>query len=106
MIINKDQAKNLQQVTNRKTTIETSEKIYSQFSNKTVNFRKSQLEFSDKIDNSYLPFVPKITSKPNALVPLPEIFQKIRQTDFKITHEVFDQNTELYFYFFLKLYLN
>ena len=32
---------------------------------------KPQKSFSDKIDNSYLPFVPKLRSKPNQLVPLP-----------------------------------
>lgn len=97
MVINKDQEKNLQQTANRQ--IKTSnEIIYSQFSNKKGNFQKSQLFFKDKIDNSHLPFIPKITTKPNALVPLPEIYQKISQIDFEMSHEVFKENDELYFY--------
>lgn len=32
---------------------------------------KPQKSFADKIDNSYLPFVPKLRNKPNQLVPLP-----------------------------------
>jgi hypothetical protein len=33
--------------------------------------QKPQRLFEDKIDNSYLPFVPKIRKKTNALRPLP-----------------------------------
>lgn len=33
--------------------------------------QKAQLQFKDKVDNSSLPFVPKIRQKPNALKPLP-----------------------------------
>ena len=31
---------------------------------------KPQLSFKDPVDNSVTPFVPKITEKPNAMVPL------------------------------------
>lgn len=34
---------------------------------------KPQVNFSDRIDNSHLPFVPKIRVKPNAIKPLPSI---------------------------------
>ena len=40
---------------------------------KTI-IQKPQRLFEDKIDNSYLPFVPKIRKKPNALRPLPGTF--------------------------------
>ena len=34
---------------------------------------KPQKSFKDKLDNSYLPFVPKLRHKVNQLVPLPGI---------------------------------
>lgn len=40
------------------------------------NIPRSQLKFTDEIDNSSSPFIPKIIDKPNALVPLdPVIIQ-------------------------------
>ena len=35
--------------------------------------QKVQIQFKDKVDNSSLPFLPKIRQKPNALKPLPGI---------------------------------
>lgn len=35
---------------------------------------KPQVQFKDNVDNTSLPFVPKIRQKPNALKPLPSIF--------------------------------
>ena len=35
-----------------------------------LNIPKPQLEFKDMIDNSSAPFVPLLTTKPNALRPL------------------------------------
>jgi hypothetical protein len=32
--------------------------------------QKPQKQFQDKIDNSFVPFLPKIRQKPNALTPL------------------------------------
>lgn len=56
---------------------------------------KPQKMFKDKIDNSYLPFVPKLRHKFNHLVPLPEIFSQIDRPDFKVTKELFEFNPEL-----------
>lgn len=39
----------------------------------STNLARPQLQFADKIDNSSAPFIPKITHKPNALVPLDPI---------------------------------
>lgn len=46
----------------------------SDINKKASAIQKSQRLFKDKIDNSELPFVPKIRQKPNALVPLPGIY--------------------------------
>ena len=43
---------------------------YIMNNNKTL-IQKPQRLFQDKIDNSYLPFVPKLRNKPNALRTLP-----------------------------------
>lgn len=56
--------------------------------------QKPQKLFKDKIDNSYLPFVPKLRQKPNALRPLAEIFTKLDSLD-KLEQELFDENLEL-----------
>ena len=36
------------------------------------NVLRPQLKFEDTIDNSAAPFVPKVVSKPNAIIPLHE----------------------------------
>jgi hypothetical protein len=54
---------------------------------------KPQILFSDKPDNSQLPFVPKIRQKPNCLQPLPEIFNKLDKIE--IDKDLFENNTEL-----------
>jgi len=45
------------------------------------NIQRPQLKFKDKIDNSLKAFVPKLTYKPNALVPLHESLQVERKTE-------------------------
>ena len=44
-----------------------------------------------EIDNSYDPFIPKIRYKPNALVPLPEIFKNLDRPDL-VKDEIFFKN--------------
>lgn len=52
------------------TTPSSSGKIpFNSFAKRGV-FQKPQIYFKDKVDNSNLPFVPKIRQKPNALRPL------------------------------------
>ena len=41
---------------------------------RAVNLAKPQISFKDKIDNSLNAFVPKIKEKPNALIPLEQVF--------------------------------
>jgi hypothetical protein len=60
--------------------------------NKRV-IQKSQQFFKDKVDNSYLPFVPKIRCKPNGLKQLPEIFSRLDQID--INDKLYEQYPEL-----------
>ncbi|XP_072334572.1 exosome complex component 10 [Scyliorhinus torazame] len=38
------------------------------------NIPRPQMKFKEKVDNSNIPFVPKIFTKPNALKPLPDVF--------------------------------
>ena len=47
------------------------QKAAIQISNKTI--LKPQQHFIDKIDNSYLPFLPKLKIKVNSKSPLPGI---------------------------------
>ena len=54
---------------------------------------KPQLLFSDKPDNSQLPFMPKIRHKPNCLQPLSEIFSKLDKIE--IDKDLFENNIEL-----------
>lgn len=54
---------------------------------------KPQILFSDKPDNSHLPFVPKIRHKPNSLQPLAEIFTQLNKKE--INKEIFENNLEL-----------
>lgn len=56
---------------------------------------KPQTLFADKPDNSHLPFVPKIRSKPNCLQPLPEIFSQLNELDQEIDKDFFETNSEL-----------
>jgi exosome complex exonuclease RRP6 len=56
--------------------------------------QRPQKLFKDKIDNSYLPFVPKLRQKPNALRPLAEIFTKLDKLS-KIEQDLFDENLDL-----------
>ncbi|CAF0830592.1 unnamed protein product [Brachionus calyciflorus] len=94
MVINKELAKNLQTTLNRNQTT-SSGMEHTQFSMKKGQIQKSQILFEDKIDNSSLPFLPKIKYKPNALKPLPDIFNLIRNDNFEINAEVFQENIEL-----------
>ncbi|XP_063173412.1 exosome complex component 10 [Candoia aspera] len=43
------------------------------------NIVRPQLRFREKVDNSNIPFVPKLFVKPNALKPLPQALLKSRQ---------------------------
>ncbi|XP_030835176.1 exosome component 10 [Strongylocentrotus purpuratus] len=44
------------------------------------NIARPQLKFKDRVDNSNVPFVPVITHKPNALKPLPEVFDTVKKS--------------------------
>ncbi len=46
---------------------------------KKIVVEKPQKFFKDKIDNSNLPFLPKIRQKPNAMVPLPGLSAFFKQ---------------------------
>ena len=48
-----------------------------------------------EIDNSYDPFIPKIRYKPNALVPLPEIFKNLDRPDLVKDENFFKNNPEM-----------
>ena len=56
---------------------------------------KPQTLFADKPDNSHLPFVPRLRSKPNCLQPLPEIFSKLDEQRKEIDKQFFENNLEL-----------
>ena len=43
---------------------------FNEWNKKGSVIQKPQKLFKDKIDNSKLPFLPKIRQKPNALIPL------------------------------------
>lgn len=57
---------------------------------------KPQKSFKDKLDNSYLPFVPKLRNKPNKLIPLPDIYCELDHAKFVLSKDVFENNPELY----------
>ena len=69
MVVNKSLAQTLTKTVTKSSTSNGVE--FSQFTNKKGLVIKSQLSFKDKIDNSNLPFIPKLRHKPNALRPLP-----------------------------------
>jgi hypothetical protein len=78
MVVNKTLFQSLQSNQNSATNTQTSSKspINSNFqptSSVKTMIQKPQRLFEDKVDNSYLPFVPKISKKTNALRPLPGI---------------------------------
>ena len=76
MVVNKSLFQSLQSNQNVAMSAQTSKtqqnnaNMQHEITKKTV-IQKPQKLFSDKIDNSYLPFVPKLRTKPNALRPLP-----------------------------------
>ncbi|KNC80183.1 hypothetical protein, variant [Sphaeroforma arctica JP610] len=43
-----------------------------------LNIIRPQIHFSEKVDNSRTPFVPKITEKRNAIVPLAKVYEDFR----------------------------
>lgn len=51
---------------------------------------KPQIYFTDKIDNTLIPFVPKLRIKPNSIKELPEIFTKLDEIE--INEELFEKN--------------
>ncbi len=68
MVINKTLLQNLQQTNQANVTGS------SAMANDLIRrglVVKPQKLFLDKLDNSYLPFLPKLRIKPNQLVPLP-----------------------------------
>ena len=73
--------------------------------NKKTVMAKPQLTFKDKIDNSHLPFVPKLRNKVNASAPLPDVFAKLDALGGKFDRDLFEANMELYDFHlaFLKL---
>lgn len=74
MVVNKSLFQSLQSNQNSAMLAQTTKSSNNQSQNvqavKTM-IQKPQRLFEDKIDNSYLPFVPKIRKKTNALRPLP-----------------------------------
>ncbi len=68
MVVNKSLLQNLQSTNNNNGQTNSNENT---FDYKQKIIQKPQKTFTDKIDNSYLPFVPRIRKKPNALRPLP-----------------------------------
>ncbi|XP_063965513.1 exosome complex component 10-like [Lytechinus pictus] len=49
------------------------------------NIARPQLKFKDKVDNTNRPFVPVITSKPNAIKPLQEVFDTVKKSSLRET---------------------
>jgi len=80
---NKDVGMVLQKPTQKNRT-------FNLFNKKMV---KPQANFADRVDNSQLPFLPKIRVKPNAIQPLPQIFTQL--DTIKIGEDLFQQNPEL-----------
>jgi len=125
MVVNKTLFQSLQSNQNSVTNTQTSSKspINSNFqpmSSVKTMIQKPQRLFEDKVDNSYLPFVPKISKKPNALRPLPgiclfffkfsnsfflylnknsdflkDVFEKIAKQNVSINEQLFNSNLEL-----------
>ena len=57
-------------------TVDTGKRVYHVQS--ASNVHRPQMEF-EPVDNSKSVFVPKITSKPNALVPLAEVWRNAEE---------------------------
>jgi hypothetical protein len=76
MVVNKTLLQTLQ--TNNNTRIVAGNSSQNDL-NKKIVVEKPQKYFKDKIDNSTLPFLPKIRQKPNALRPLPGIFNQLEK---------------------------
>lgn len=51
--------------------IEDDEDYWLHYRKKSLEIRKPQLDFEDRIDNSASPFIHRISTKPNGLQPLP-----------------------------------
>lgn len=75
MVVNKTMAQSLYK-SDSKINAGASGSDVSQFSHKKGAMPKPQLSFKDKLDNSNLPFIPKIRHKHNALRPLPGKIKK------------------------------
>jgi hypothetical protein len=91
---------------------------YSEWNKKGSVIPKPQKLFKDKIDNSLVPFLPKIREKPNALVSLSGKFKKLHwkylkneiknfilfagifslldDNSVEVTQQLFEENLELY----------
>ena len=70
MVLNKSLAETSNS-SNKTSSLNSSGNNFYEWNNKKGSVvQKSQKNFADKIDNSMLPFVPKIRQKPNALAPL------------------------------------
>ena len=62
--------------------------------NKQNNLNVISKLFNQKIDNSYIDFIPKLRYKHNALQPLPEIFSSLDKKDLIKDKQFFTQNSE------------
>ena len=93
MVVNKTLLQNANQRSNNETKNVTS---YNNHDLKKGVMIKPQKVFKDKLDNSYLPFLPKLRKKPNQLIPLPDIYNQLDHEKFELSKEVFEKNPELY----------
>lgn len=92
MVVNKTLLQNANQRSNNETKNVTS---YNNHDLKKGVMIKPQKVFKDKLDNSYLPFLPKLRKKPNQLIPLPDIYNQLDHEKFELSKEVFEKNPEL-----------